>query len=162
MRYLRAETVEQRAEQRLAELARLLGQPPGLPTPIDLLAEQILGLDFLWEPIDELPGETILAGLLPERRLIVLNERRRDLFAAHPGLERFTKGHEMGHWDLFVDRGTLDHRLLPGLDRQQAFVLRRSPVGQVQVLRALRRPAAVSLAPPDKPLPGPASTPLSL
>jgi len=29
------------------------------------VAEKVLGLDFLWEPIDELPGEVVLGGLIP-------------------------------------------------------------------------------------------------
>jgi hypothetical protein len=107
--------------------------------PIDLLAEQVLGLDFLWEMIDELPGECILGGLIPERRLIVLNERHTDLFREKPGLERSTKGHEMGHWDLFIDQSLLGHPGLPGLGTGEGTVLRGSPAGQVQVLQALLR-----------------------
>jgi hypothetical protein len=51
-------------------------------------------------------------------------------------LERSTKGHEMGHWDLFVDKGSLDH---PGLYGQEdgPFALLSSAVGEVAVLRIL-------------------------
>jgi hypothetical protein len=139
VRYYRNETVEQLAEARLAELERTLGRPLTAPIPIDLLAELVLGLDFLWEAIDELPGEVVLGGLIPERRLIVLNERHRDLFRQKPGLERSTKGHEMGHWDLFVDQSTLGQPGLPGLAPSNTFVLRGSRAGQVQVIQALLR-----------------------
>lgn len=146
MRYYRNEAVEQQAEARLAELERVLGFPLGVPVPIDLLAEQVLGLDFLWEEIEELPGEIVLGGLVPERRLIVLNERHRELFRAKPGLERSTKGHEMGHWDLYVDKSTLGHPTLPGLGPGEGLVLRGSPAGRVQVLQALLRdPEGVEL-----------------
>lgn len=128
-----------RAETRLAELERIVGRSPGPPIPIDLLAELVLGLDFLWEAIDELPGEVVLGGLIPERRLIVLNERHRDLFQRKPGLERSTKGHEMGHWDLFIDKSTLGQPGLPGLGPGNAIVLRGSRAGQVQVIQALLR-----------------------
>jgi hypothetical protein len=49
------------------------------PIPIDLLAEKVLKLDFLWEEIDELPGETVLGALHPQKRLIIMNEKRRAL-----------------------------------------------------------------------------------
>ena len=38
--------------------------------------------------------------------------KRQALFKEKPGLERSTKGHEMGHWDLFVDKGSLEHPTL--------------------------------------------------
>ena len=139
MRYVRNEAVELLAEARLAELERALGAALGPPIPIDLLAEQVLGLDFLWEVIDERPGEVVLGGLIPERRLIVLNERHHDLFLAKPGLERSTKGHEMGHWDLFVDQSTLGQPGLPGLALDHGFVQRGSLAGTVRVLQALLR-----------------------
>jgi hypothetical protein len=42
----------------------------------------------------------VYGGLQMEDKLIVLNENRRALFEEKPGLERSTKGHEMGYWDL--------------------------------------------------------------
>ena len=36
-------------ETRLSELEQAIEQRPDPPIPIDLLAEQVLGLDFLWE-----------------------------------------------------------------------------------------------------------------
>ena len=146
MKFYRNATVEEQAERRLAELAVLLDRSMEPPVPIDLVAELVLELDFLWEEIDELPGEVILGGLIPEQRLIVLNERHRDLFAAKPGLERSTKGHEMGHWDLFIDQSTLDHPALPGFESDERFVRRGSSAGEVEVLRALLRdPAGLEL-----------------
>jgi Zn-dependent peptidase ImmA (M78 family) len=136
MKFYRNEEIEQRAETRLLELVQDLGRPLIVPIPIDHLAENILKLDFLWEPIDELPGETILGALSPHERLIILNETRRNLFHAKPGLERFTKGHEMGHWDLFVDRANLDRPTL--FDMEPGGILRRStPEREVVVLKGL-------------------------
>jgi hypothetical protein len=139
VRFWRNEAIELQAEARLLELERIVGLDLGPPTPIDLLAEHVLLLDFLWDAIEELPGEIVLGGLIPERRLILLNERHRDLFEAKPGLERSTKGHEMGHWDLFVDQSTLGHPSLPGLGPGEGTVLRGSSAGQVQVLAGLLR-----------------------
>lgn len=137
MRTYRNRQIDDLAEQRLHELERLLSRPLEPPFPIDLVAEKVLGLDFLWEAIDELPGEVVLGGLIPARRLIVLNENRRRLFDDKPGLERSTKGHEMGHWDLFVDPATLAHPTLFGTGDDARVVLRNSPAGEVAVLKKL-------------------------
>src|SRR5947209_5955326 len=127
MKIIRNQQIEDLAERRLDQFARALGTPPAPPIAIDLLAEKILGLDFLWESIDELPGEIVLGGLIPHKRLIVLNEKRKTLFEQKPGLERSTKGHEMGHWDLFVDKGSLDHPTLFDTEAEGVFVRRSSP-----------------------------------
>src|SRR5438105_2126707 len=116
MKILRNETIERRAEARLTELSRSLGHLLPLPIPIDRLAEDVLGLDFLWDEIEELPGETILGGLDVESRQVILNTRCSDLFTQKPGLERSTKGHELGHWDLFINRPMLGEPGLPGFD----------------------------------------------
>ena len=108
-RFYRNADIEDIADSRLLEMARAMGKPLTLPVPIDYLAEQVLGLDLLWDEVQELPGELILGAIMPARKLIILNELRRDYMEQHPGLERSTKGHEMGHWDLYVDKATLHH-----------------------------------------------------
>src|SRR5438094_4922293 len=137
MKFYRNQQIEDLAGRRLDELERLLGRQLTPPVPNDVLAEKVLGLDFLWEPIEELPGEVILGGIQPQRRLIVLNENRRRLFDDKAGLERSTKGHEMGHWDLFVDPATLAHPTLFGTGDDARVVLRSSPAGAVAVLKKL-------------------------
>jgi hypothetical protein len=139
VRILRNQEIEEIAASRLAELQRRLGRPLSPPIPIDLIAEQVLGLDFLWEPIDELPGEKILGGLVAKKRLIVLNESRKEFFAGKPGVERSTKGHEMGHWDLFIDKGSLDHPTLFDVEGDGPFAFRSSPAGDVAIIKALDR-----------------------
>jgi Zn-dependent peptidase ImmA (M78 family) len=137
VKFYRNQEIEDLAAERLSQLARILARPLAPPIPIDLLAEQILGLDFLWEDIDELPRETVLGALHPHKRLIIMNERHRALFDTKPGLERFTKGHEMGHWDLFIEQGALEHPTLFALDDTSPFTRRRSPVGEVTVMKWL-------------------------
>lgn len=137
MAIIKNQDIEDLAHARLVEFQRVMGCPLSIPIPIDLVAEKVLGLDFLWDTIEELPGETILGGLNSKERLIVLNEKRRDLFSQKPGLERSTKGHEMGHWDLFVDKGTLDHPALLHLDSGCPFAFRRSPKGDVAIIKLL-------------------------
>ena len=137
MKFYRDEQIETIAEQRLVSLEKCLGTQLSLPIPIDLVGEKILGLSFLWEEIDELPGETVLGAILPAERLVLLNERRRPLFQEKPGLERSTKGHEMGHWDLFVDESVLDTPSLFEKAGDPAIALRSSPRGSVVVLSGL-------------------------
>lgn len=138
MKFYRNEAIEERAEQRLHELERALGTALPIPVPIDLLAEQVLGLSFLWEPITELPGEVILGAIIPDRRLVILNEGRLPLFTEKPGLERSTKGHEMGHWDLFVDQTVLEHpTLFPSESLSIAY--RNTPSGSAAVMSAFIR-----------------------
>lgn len=136
MKFYRNETIEQLAEERLIELERDLGKALAPPIPIDRLAENLFGLSFLWDSIEELPGELILGAIVPKERLILLNDRRQALFQAKPGLERSTKGHEIGHWDLYVDKATLDHPLL--FDTGDGpFAFRSSPAGDAAVLKIM-------------------------
>jgi Zn-dependent peptidase ImmA (M78 family) len=137
VRFYRNQDIEDLAAERLSQLARILARPLAPPISIDLLAEHVLGLDFLWEAIDELPRETVLGALHPHKRLIIMNDKHRTLFNTKPGLERFTKGHEMGHWDLFIDQGALEHPTLFVLEERNPFTRRRSPVGDVTVMKWL-------------------------
>src|SRR5947209_279480 len=80
-----------------------------MPIDVDLIGEQLLGLSWLYEPIPEPPGTTILAALHPEQRLVVLNERHVETFGRNEGLERFTKAHELGHWVLHARAAARRH-----------------------------------------------------
>jgi hypothetical protein len=114
MKFYRNERIEEIAEQRLREFEGKLGRPLSIPVDIELFGDLVLGLSMLWENIDELPGEEVLAGL-----------------------RCLTQGHEMGHWDLFIDISKLDH---PGLFADAApsmFAYRGSTGGQVQTMRTL-------------------------
>lgn len=135
MKFYRNAAIEERAEQRIDELEKLLGKPVEPPVPLELIAEQLLGLDILWEEIEELPGEVIFGGLRMADRLIVLNEKRRGLFEEKPGLERSTKGHEIGHWDLY-GRGDQEGQLVL-FEHDARFVRRSSASGDVRVMKAL-------------------------
>lgn len=141
MKFYRNEAIEERAEQRLRELEQALDTALPIPVPIDLLAEQVLGLSFLWEPITELPGEVILGAIIPEKKLVILNEGRLPLFTDKPGLERSTKGHEMGHWDLFVDQAALGHPTLFSAE-SLSIAYRNTPSGSAAVMSAFIRSEA--------------------
>lgn len=66
MKFYRNAAIEERAEQRIAELEKILGRPVEPPIPLELTAEHLLGLDILWEEIEELLGELIYGDLRME------------------------------------------------------------------------------------------------
>lgn len=115
-RFLKNEVIEDITAQRLREYEAKLGVPVALPVPVEQVVEQVLGLDFDWDVIEELPGEQILGGLDAVNRKILLNETHADLFDQNPGLLRSTIGHEAGHWDIDIDRSRLLHPTLPGME----------------------------------------------
>lgn len=139
MKFYRNEEIEQIAEKRIEELKAALNRALAPPIPVELMAEHVLGLNILWDEIQENEGEVILAGLQAKERLVVMNQKRRLLFSKKPGLERFTQGHEFGHWDLFVDKATLDY---PELFAQEAsnrpIAFRSSGRGTIGVMKILR------------------------
>ncbi len=137
MRFYRNEQIEQLAERRLSEFEQKLGRPLSFPIDIELFGDLVLGLSMLWEKIEELPGEEIFAGLRASDRLIVMNEHRKHEMEQKSGRRRLTQGHEMGHWDLFVDESKLDHPNLFEGTEAKIFVYRSSPAGQVQIIKTL-------------------------
>jgi hypothetical protein len=116
LKYLKNKFTEDVTARRIREYEANVGAAVKLPVPIEQIVEQVLGLDFEWDEIEEQPGEQILGGLIAAERKIVLNEKHLDLFKEKPGLERSTIGHEAGHWDIDIDRASLNHPTLPGFD----------------------------------------------
>ena len=114
--YLRNEAIEEATASRIRQYEALIGCPVAFPIPIEKVVEQVLGLDFDWDEIEEGPGEQILGGLHVASRTIYLNSRHIPSFQANPGLERSTIGHEAGHWDIDIDRAHLAHPTLGGID----------------------------------------------
>jgi hypothetical protein len=130
---MRTRTIDAVTELRIRQYEQLVGEPVCLPVPVEKIVERVLGLNFDWVEIPELPGEQILAGLVPEERRIVLNSRHLDLFQQKPGLERSTIGHEAGHWDIDIDRTSLHHPRLPGIDVQSGVIQRQAASRKVLV-----------------------------
>jgi len=146
-RFLRTKEIEEKAASRLREYEAQRGAELSLPVPVENVVEQVLGLDFDWDQIEERPGEQILAGLDAEHKKIVLNEAHMALFDEKPGLLRSTIGHEAGHWDLDVNGCASCHPRLPGFGRGQQVVKRNTRSGSmVAVLaRAMRDERAFRL-----------------
>ena len=126
LKYLKNEVIEDVTASRIREYEAKASVTVRLPVPIEKIVEQVLGLDFEWDEIEEQPGEQILGGLVAAERKIVLNEKHLALFKEKPGLERSTIGHEAGHWDVDIDRASLNHPTFPGFEVQPQVVKRHS------------------------------------
>ncbi len=85
LKYLRSEAIEEITAQRIREYEAKTGEAVTFPVPIEEIVEQVLGLDFDWDIIQEKPGEQILGGLDARNRKILLNEAHNDLFDEKPG-----------------------------------------------------------------------------
>ncbi|MHB1000801.1 MAG: ImmA/IrrE family metallo-endopeptidase [Armatimonadota bacterium] len=98
-------------EQKAAELIRRYASQrhwvPSLPLPIDSIIEHTLDLYIEYDTIPEAIGTTVWGCIDPGRRTITLNSRHTEVFDNCPGLERFTLGHEVGHWIMHVDQSEL-------------------------------------------------------
>lgn len=115
-RFVRNEVIEDVTALRIRQYESKVGATVKLPVPLEQIVEQVLGLHFDWDVIEEQPGEQILGGLHAVEKKILLNEAHADLFEANPGLLRSTIGHEAGHFDIDIDRSRLLHPTLPGFD----------------------------------------------
>jgi len=104
--------LEQKAAELIRSHARQRDWTPSFPIPLDRLIEHTLDLCIDFDTIDEPPGTTIWGCIEPARRLITLNDKHADAFAKCPGLERFTLGHEVGHWVMHVDHSGLSQATL--------------------------------------------------
>ncbi len=116
LKYLRNEVIEEVTACRIRQYEAKIGEEVRFPVPIENVVEQVLGLDFDRDEIEERPGEQILGGLHVASRMIYLNTKHAKLFEEKPGLERSTIGHEAGHWDIDIDRAHLAHPTFAGLD----------------------------------------------
>lgn len=103
--FWRRQQVEDLALITLLDFRRRTGRPLGPPVDVELVGEIACGLRWDWDAIPEPPGIHIWAALFPSERRVVLNETHADTFGAKPGLERFTRAHEIGHWMLHVEGG---------------------------------------------------------
>jgi len=136
-RILRNEEIERIAGSRLDEYEKRNNKISNPPVPIDRIIEDC-NLSVLYDIIEERSGESILAALNVEKRLIVINESHMGLFQEKPGLERYTKAHELGHWDIYIDKSDKDRQLFvdfySNLQKVQKVTYRNSKVGKVSVL----------------------------
>lgn len=120
--FWRREEVEERACSTLLEFQRR-GGSVSPPIDVDMVGELVYDLQMDWDVIPE-DKRTIWGGLYPREKRVVINETHKIKFVEKPGFERFTKGHEIGHWVLHVDRASQEYPLLPGMELGQTILCR--------------------------------------
>lgn len=121
-KFYRPETIEKRADKILARYELKAGSKLRLPVPVERIAEDLFDIQLLWHPFVEEGNNTILAGLAPSNRMVVFNEDHKDIFDKTPGLYRTALAHELGHWDLHVDKATLNQSTMPGIEQDIQFL----------------------------------------
>ena len=87
------------------------------PVPVEDIADVLLELGILWGSVSEAVGTSTLAGLEPNERMIKFNEPRRQVFEETSGLYNTVLGHEIGHWELHVDKNLKSQQQLPSLEQ---------------------------------------------
>jgi hypothetical protein len=98
--YLSRDDVEERAASMLRQYGRETGRQVTPPVEVSLIGGMLC--DLRWE-YDLIEDESTLAALYPESQVVTLNELFADRFEEVSGFDRFTKGHEVGHWVLHVE-----------------------------------------------------------
>jgi hypothetical protein len=106
-RYLSRDQVERKAAELLRQYGRAVSRPVSPPIDVALIGELLCDLQWEYDLIDDADAST-LAALYPGSRIVTLNEAFADRFQMVSGLDRFTKGHEIGHWILHVDHHSLN------------------------------------------------------
>lgn len=106
-----------RRVETLLDACLAAGRPLGPPVPVEWIVEHLLDLRIVWDALPTSADAPVLGALDPLRGEVLLNEREGRRFAAFPGLESFTLGHEVGHWLLHVPAVRRRQPALPGFDR---------------------------------------------
>lgn len=126
MKFIPNYKIEGMTLKRISEYEKKFGRV-NLPIPLDPIIEQIFNLSISWDSL----GKETLGGLNPQERVLAINEDYLDLFKQKPGLERFTKAHELGHWDLHVDETKLSHSSLFHSQNSEFFFRKTTPKGNL-------------------------------
>lgn len=123
-RYYAPQTLEHIARTVLVRYQQRTGRAITLPLSVEHILDAVFPEELnppLWDALPEPAGRTVLAGLAPAQRLIVLNDDREQLITGTAGLYNTLLGHELGHWLLHVDRARVDQRPLPGVRYELRF-----------------------------------------
>ncbi len=122
-RFYRPQTIERLANELLTKF-QARSQLLAPPVQVERLAEDVLDLHILWDIISEKNNDTILAGLAPRQKTVIFNENRKVVFDGTPGLYRTVLAHEVGHWELHVDKASIKQTGMPGMGEQLQFLFR--------------------------------------
>jgi hypothetical protein len=119
LKYLTDIEIEERAAQVLDRFVTGGRELMELPIDIDTILEADYGIRVVWEPIDEPEGCRTFAFIEPFwfngdwSAKITLNELHQKFLFEHPEIERLTRAHELCHWEVHIDKGSLSSELLP-------------------------------------------------
>lgn len=119
LKYLTDLEIEERAAQVLDRFVIGGRQQPKLPIDIDTIVEADFGLRVVWEPINEPAGCRTFAFIEPFWSngdwiaKITLNKLHQKFLFEHPEIERLTRGHELCHWEIHIDKSSLNAGFLP-------------------------------------------------
>ena len=116
-RYIPDARIEDKALRLLNRFEMNFGVVESPPVPVEDIADGLLDLRLLWDPVAEPPGTTVLAGLDSQKRMIKFNECRRQVIEETQGLYNTVLSHEIGHWELHVDHSLAAQERFPGLDQ---------------------------------------------
>ncbi len=128
--YLPDVQIERLATRLLNRYEREFGAVTEPPVPVEDIADGLLDLRILWETLPESAGTSTLAGLNPPERMIKFNESRQQVFQETPGLYNTVLGHEVGHWELHVDRSRAAQPQFPELEQVYACLYQESTCTQ--------------------------------
>lgn len=107
---------EARAMQLLIRYQQRISERVSLPIDVALIGEDICGLTWDWAEIPDDAGHPVWGRLRPQARRVEMNERFTQDFQRNQGLDRFTRAHEIGHWELHAVHSNPDQLALVPLD----------------------------------------------
>lgn len=120
-KFYHPKTIERKAGELLVDYYKSEINEIAPPVEIDKILELHLDLNILWESFN---NSSILAGLIPSEKIVVLNDDLRGEFDKNKGRENFTKAHEVGHWVLHIDHSATKTDPLPGFARPYEIICR--------------------------------------
>jgi hypothetical protein len=133
-RIIKNSEIEDMVDNRLAQYELTAGRISVPPIPVDEIIKSC-SLKIFYDVIEEKKGERIFGGLSVKTRKIVINSAHKELFAEKPGLERSTKAHEFGHWDIFADKNAGGADLFSNSSGySESVCYRNSGIGPLAVL----------------------------
>ncbi|KJH71995.1 ImmA/IrrE family metallo-endopeptidase [Aliterella atlantica] len=130
-RFIQDTEIEAKANNLLKRMKETPKYAPKWPFDATRVAD-FLDIGVCWESIPADKQGQIAALIFPVERQIVLNE---DIPQLKGGFGESTLAHEIGHWELHIDRnvaGIFEERIKQGLEVNMQPFLCRSVSGQLQ------------------------------
>jgi len=103
------------------------------PIPIEEIIDFTVDIPIIPEAIPDHQGSPVLAKLVVKGHPhpiveIIVNEDKQPFFDQHEGVEQYSLAHELGHYVLHIDRGSLNTLLLPEAKEQSVVLCRMNSV----------------------------------